>query len=82
MLSRRYGMMMLSLAASIAMIVPPSLQIQDEPRLAPETKRELRRAPIRRQRRAPRLNRSRHWAYAETYKDARRVSPYPHRAVR
>jgi len=30
----------------------------------------------------PRLNRSRHWAYADSYENARRISPFPHRPVR
>lgn len=34
------------------------------------------------ERRARSLNRSRHWPKAETYKDARRISPYPDRPVR
>lgn len=29
-----------------------------------------------------RLNRSRHWDHARTYKEARFISPYPHRPVR
>lgn len=35
-----------------------------------------------RPRRYSRLNRSRHWDYAETYKEARAMSPFPHRPVR
>ncbi len=40
--------------------------------------------PIRRARaRGPvKLNRSRHWDYAETYKEARLISPFPHIPVR
>lgn len=28
------------------------------------------------------INRSRKWDYAETYKDARAISPYPQRPIR
>lgn len=44
--------------------------------------RQERQARRRFERRARSLNRSRHWAPAETYKDARRISPYPDRPVR
>jgi hypothetical protein len=42
----------------------------------------MRRPPVAIHRPPPRLNRSRHWAYAETYKDARRISPFPTMPVR
>jgi hypothetical protein len=45
-------------------------------------RQRLPRAPRVIERRAPRLNRSRHWPFAETYKDARRISPVPLSPVR
>lgn len=61
-------------AAGLAMAPPAIVQPAQEERQAPKR--------ITRQRRASNLNRSKHWEYAETYKEARLLSPFPHRPVR
>lgn len=44
--------------------------------------RQARRKAPRGWRRVSRLNRSQHWKFAATYKEARAISPYPDRPVR
>lgn len=59
----------------LAMIMPPSAQVQQ----AQPARRPVQQTQPRRE---SRLNRSKHWDHAETYKDARFISPFPHRPVR
>jgi hypothetical protein len=74
------GLMALSLGAS-------AFVVSDKPAVAPDSpalprKLQARRPPVKRERVAPRLNRSRRWRYAESYVDARRISPVPDQPVR
>lgn len=71
----RFGMLAAlaeAMLSPIAVIGSPSVT---SPRRAP------RRAQVAHYRRSN-LNRSKRWPYAETYADARRISPFPDRPVR
>lgn len=70
---------LIAVAAAVAALVPP-FSLDHVPMTsgpAPRGTREMRvlRSGIR-------LNRSRRWAYASTYAEARLLSPYPNRPVR
>lgn len=60
----------------------PSIAIAPTAVIERAARRGHRRPPIAIYRTAPRLNRSRRWAFAESYGDARRISPCPHIPVR
>lgn len=79
---RSIGMMA---AAVAAMGAVSGIAVAGEPmeRVAPAPrKRAPKPIAISAPRRETRLNRSRHWDYAETYQDARLISPFPQRVVR
>jgi hypothetical protein len=69
---RGYGMM----AAAAAMLFSPAAIVE------PLKQSTRKRIQIASQLPQSNLNRSRHWDYAATYKDARMISPFPQRPVR
>lgn len=71
-----------AMAALAAVPASPAMTIVVEDR--EERKRERAPTPQRvsLNRGASRLNRSRHWDYAATYKDARAISPFPLNPIR
>jgi hypothetical protein len=64
------------------MSVSPVVVLGEPMRLPEERKRPQRRPSPAIYRRSADLNRSRKWQYAESYDDARRISPCPHVPVR
>ena len=68
-------------AAAIGMLAPTFTPPAIHAQMTTTKKRRREVAPISIYRES-RLNRSRKWAYAETYADARRISPFPNRPVR
>ena len=65
---------LLSLAA-----LPPAAIFAARPQVQRNVRRTVRREYRRKE---TRLNRSRHWEFADTYKQARAMSPVPHNPVR
>ena len=70
-------------AAAMAAIATPAVTQAAQESSRREQKREARkRVQITAPRRESRLNRSKHWDHADTYQEARLISPFPHRPVR
>jgi len=59
--------------------MPPAAVFASPPRIQRNVRRTVRREY---RRKGTRLNRSRHWEFADTYKQARAMSPVPHNPVR
>lgn len=74
MRSSRLGVLsgLAAAAAAVSITRPAIIQVQEFP---------MRRVALS-ERRESQLNRSRHWNYAETYKEARAMSPTPWTPVR
>lgn len=75
---KSFGRLVMIAAASAAGLVAIDPQVIEQRQLKPR-----RRIQVQMQdNRISRLNRSKRWDYAETYKEARAISPFPHRPVR
>ena len=66
-------------AAAAAMIPNIAVAAPSQPSISRQT---LRQQEVSSRLPESCLNRSRHWDYAWTYKEARFISPFPHRPVR
>ncbi len=82
MRSSRFGILGNLAAAAAAMAIAPAAIIEpDRPSQAVQ-RTSRQRVQVSQHRPVARLNRSRRWPYAETYADARAISPFPNRPVR
>lgn len=74
---RGVGLMAAALAA-LGSVGGPSIVLERPP----ERPATNKRVEVTRMRGPSRLNRSRHWEHAETYKEARAISPFPKNPIR
>lgn len=73
---RHRGLGMLAALSAYGLLAPMPVISQAEPKQA------ARQTVAATSRKESRLNRSKHWPHAETYQEARDLSPFPDRPVR
>lgn len=78
---RNFGMLAV-LASALTMNIFTLPALSPRPPKIRSVQRKRRKTAPKSWGRVSHLNRSRHWPYAATYKEARRISPYPDRPVR